>query len=285
LDFVSFTSGSAWREYRRQFDHQILERRRVERELNIGYPFELDGYCYSCQRATSFHVDYRYSYTVDSIVMPNWREQLSCHRCGLNNRMRAVIHGFEQLFRPDRRSRVLLAEQVTPLYQWLQPRYPNLTGCEYLGELVPLGKQSANNVRNEDFTNLTFQKCQFDFVLTFDVFEHIPSIGQALRECHRVLKPGGSLFFSVPFSFDNTQNVVRAICRPDGSIEHILPPEYHGDPLKSAGCLSFYHFGWELLADLEEAGFANPRVQHYWSRELGYLGADQNFLVADRLAS
>jgi SAM-dependent methyltransferase len=285
VNFVSFSSESAWHEYRDQFQHQILAQRRVESELNTGQPFALDGYCYPCQRASRFHVDYRYSYEIDSVLTPNWREQLVCDRCGLNNRMRAVIQGFEQLFRPNRRSRVLLAEQVTPLYAWLQARYPNLTGCEYLGELVPLGKRDAQKVRNEDFTQLTFDACQFDFVLTFDVFEHVPSFVQALRECHRVLKPGGSLFFSVPFSFDCTQNIVRAVCRPDGSIEHILPPQYHGDPLQKAGCLAFYHFGWQLLAQLEEAGFANPRVEHYWSRELAHLGAQQGFLVADRLDS
>jgi SAM-dependent methyltransferase len=285
LSFISFSAESAWREYNHQFAQQIFGQWRIEHELMTGAPFTLDGYCYPCHRATRFQVDYRYSYKIGTVLTPNWREQLLCDGCGLNNRMRAVIHGFEQLFRPGLHSRVLLAEQVTGLYQWLHVRYSDLTGCEYLGDLVALGQRDANNVRNEDLTRLTFDACEFDFVLAFDVFEHVPSFLEALRECYRVLKRGGHLFFSVPFRFDSAQNIVRAVRRPGGSIRHILPPEYHGDPLRREDCLAFYHFGWQLLNQLREAGFVNPCVQHYWSRKFGYLGAEQSFIVADRLPS
>ncbi|MEW6416597.1 MAG: hypothetical protein AB1480_00535 [Nitrospirota bacterium] len=37
-------------------------------------------------------------------------------------------------------------------------------------------------------------------------------------------------------------------------IEYLLPPEYHGDPLSSEGCLAFYHFGWEMFSQLKETG-------------------------------
>ena len=33
-------------------------------------------------------------------------------------------------------------------------------------------------------------------------------------------------------------------------------PEYHGDPI-SGGVLCFHHFGWALLDDVREAGFAD----------------------------
>ena len=51
------------------------------------------------------------------------------------------------------------------------------------------------------------------------------------------------------------KNIVRAVIR-DGEIHHLLPPEYHGDPLSAEGCLCFYDFGWELLEDLRAAGWA-----------------------------
>ena len=45
---------------------------------------------------------------------------------------------------------------------------------------------------------LPFQKASFDVVCAFDVLEHIPDDENAMNELARILKPGGSFFFSVP---------------------------------------------------------------------------------------
>lgn len=39
----------------------------------------------------------------------------------------------------------------------------------------------------------------FDVVIASNVFEHLPNTSEVLRECHRVLRPGGSLFATIPF--------------------------------------------------------------------------------------
>jgi hypothetical protein len=93
-------------------------------------------------------------------------------------------------------------------------------------------------------------------------------------ECFRCLRPGGILLFSAPFRLDRSHNLERARVRPDGTIEHLMPPEYHWNPLTSDnGTLSFRDFGWHVLEQMREAGFADPRALLYWSLELGYLGA------------
>ena len=51
-----------------------------------------------------------------------------------------------------------------------------------------------------------------------------------------------------------------------GTISHLLPPEYHADPL------CFYHFGWDLLDALRSLGFRDTLALIYWTGELGYLG-------------
>ena len=43
------------------------------------------------------------------------------------------------------------------------------------------------------------QDASFDSVLCTAVLEHLEEPEQALRECHRVLKPGGHAIYSVPF--------------------------------------------------------------------------------------
>lgn len=41
--------------------------------------------------------------------------------------------------------------------------------------------------------SLPFEDGSFDLILSYDVFEHVQNLPEVLRECHRVLKPGGRL--------------------------------------------------------------------------------------------
>jgi hypothetical protein len=64
-------------------------------------------------------------------------------------------------------------------------------------------------------------------------------------------------------------------------VEHLEPPEYHGDPVNpEAGVLCFQHFGWRLLDDLREAGFRTAGARLVWSYPHGILGANQVFFEA-----
>ena len=242
--------------------------------------FIYNGCCYICGEYVDFLVDFKYSYEIDGFLMPNWRERMVCPICRLNNRMRAVVHVFDLVCKPEKNSRLYITEQATALYELLGRRFPDICGSEYLEGSVSLGSCDLNGIRNEDLTRLTFDDRGFDYILSFDVFEHIPDYKNSLTECCRCLKSGGILFFSVPFLRSSEKNVVRAQIAPSGEIIHFLPPEYHGNPINPAGCLSFYHFGWEILDDLKSVGFKDPSVLVYWSKEFGYLGAEQMILMA-----
>jgi hypothetical protein len=65
-------------------------------------------------------------------------------------------------------------------------------------------------------------------------------------------------------------------------VKHLLPPEYHGDPLSSNGCLCFYHFGWEILDELNTIGFKDANALLYWSQDYGYLGEEQIIFTATK---
>lgn len=267
-------------EYQRRFD----EISSIEQQLIFSphSKFTVNGVCYVCKKPVGFRVDFQYAYKVNGVLTPNWRESLVCPRCGLNNRMRATIQIFQQECRPAVDSRIYISEQITPLFSLLTNNYLHVTGSEYMGDSVPYGENKKTGLRNEDLTKLSFKNEEFDYVLSFDVLEHVPDYRKALSECFRCLKPNAVFYFSVPFIKNEIKNLVRACINEKGEVNHILPPEYHGDPINPEGCLCFHQFGWELLDELKDIGFKNVNTLLYWSRELGYLGGEQVLFTATK---
>jgi SAM-dependent methyltransferase len=270
----------------RQAHEELARRRLVERDLvRNDSAFTVSGWCVVCQKQVDLYVDFISGYPVDGRLSPNWREKLRCPRCGLNNRMRAAVHIFEQEFLPSFSSSIYITEQITPLFRVLRQRYCRLLGSEYLNGRVPFGGNDRNGVRNENVTNLTFASEAFDFALSFDVFEHVPEYWKGFAECFRCLRPGGRFLFSVPFS-TKRDTVARARRVDEDKVVHLLPPEYHGDPLSQTGCLCFYNFGWDILNSLEQAGFRAGSAVIYWSREFCYLGhGEQLMFLAQKPSS
>lgn len=247
-------------------------------------PFEVPGYCYPCRRQVALQVDFAYAYPVDGRLQPNWRERLVCPHCRLNSRIRATLHLFERFVGARHRDPLYLTEQNTPLYRWMADRYPNLTGSEYLGSEFQPGQADARGWHHEDLTRLSFTDDGLAAILSFDVLEHVPDYPAAARECLRCLKPGGVFVFSVPFIVEAQETLVRARLGSDGRIEHLHPPEYHGDPVSDAGCLCYYHFGWELLDQLRDLGFVDVTALDYWSAAHGYLGGNTLLFLARKPA-
>ncbi len=260
-------------------DRTLLRQYYHETETNLASanePIVTHGFCFVCGGEMSFHSDLKYGFPQpDGSIVPNWRERVVCPECHLNNRMRAAIHLFHLLGAPTPESRIYLTEQTTTLFAWFQRNYAQVIGSEYLGDTVPPGGVDHTGLRNENLTALSFANECLDTILSFDVIEHIPNYRQAFQECLRCLKPGGTLFFTVPFDHRAANHTIRAKLDETGQIHHLLPPEYHGDPLNNDGCLCFYHFGWKLLDELRELGFRDVVAYGYWSEHFGYLGGEQ----------
>jgi SAM-dependent methyltransferase len=253
------------------------------RLLRPDDPFAVRGTCAVCRAPTEFQVGYGHCFVLpDGTRVPNWREHLLCPGCGLNNRMRAAFQFLQE--RLDRPGPLYLTEQVTPLFRAVATKFGQVVGSEFLRDGTQPGAVNAAGLRHEDLTALTFPDRAFVCIGCFEVLEHIPDHRPALRQLFRCLAPGGTLLVTVPFALDRVEHVERAKLRPDGSVEHLLPAEYHGDPLDGAGVLCFRHFGWNLLPELEAAGFRDAALHFFWSRELGYLGGTQ-FIVAARRPS
>ena len=246
--------------------------------------FTTPGFCCVCGQTTKFLTSFMYSTgpTPDGRPMPNWREHMQCPHCGLVNRMRAALNALHTYARPNTESRIYISERLTQTYSWLEKRYATLQGSEYFGPDQKPGSL-VDGIRHEDVMNLSFEDNSFDFVLSFDVLEHVPFPDKAFMEIYRVLDEKGVFIFSVPFSSDSKFDVIRALLQNDGSIEHHFPAEYHGNPVDpEGGALCFRYFGWQMLEELRQIGFAKVRALAFWSEIQGYLGKEQFLFLAEK---
>jgi hypothetical protein len=254
---------------RRSLEHQLEELLAPQASASLA------GFCHACARYRPFVYDHLHA----PEHRVNWRERLVCPSCKLNNRLRLSMHLFEDRVGP--RQSVYLTEALTPFADALRQRRNGVVMSEYLGEGLKPGQLNSSGVRHEDVTSLSFPSTHFDHVLSFDVLEHVPAYERALAEFHRVLCPGGTLLLSIPFVLSSPVTIHRARLTAQGEVQHLLPPEYHGDPVGNGkGILCYYHFGWDLLDTLRGLGFRHVAAELFWSLGYGYIGPEQLVISA-----
>jgi len=71
-------------------------------------------------------------------------------------------------------------------------------GIEYPATSVRYGFRPSVYANAE---HLPFYDASFNWILAFDVLEHIPHFQQTLRELARTLKPGGHALIQIPFAY------------------------------------------------------------------------------------
>ena len=215
------------------------------------------GHCVLCRAAVLFDI-------APAGADGSLRETLRCQRCGCIARQRATAAVLlEALAGREHEACVYLTEQASVLYVALHRRLRHLRGSEWapawwqrLRPSAWLWRQGVFAwVRHEDVTRLRLADASLDAVASLDVLEHVPDHVAALREFARVLRPGGRLVLSVPFVAESTGIETLARREADGTITHLQPPEYHGDPM-GGGVLCYHRFGRGLLDAMREAGFA-----------------------------
>ncbi|WP_206668067.1 class I SAM-dependent methyltransferase [Teichococcus oryzae] len=122
----------------------------------------------------------------------------------------------------------------------------DLNGAAGLGPmLAKLPGYRLASYPEEDMQALSFPADSFDAVLHSDTLEHVPDPVAGLRECRRVLRPGGVMAFTVPII------IGRMTRRRDG-----LPPSHHGDPSQSGDdFLVQTEYGADAWCQVMMAGF------------------------------
>ena len=162
-----------------------------------------------------------------------------------------------------------------PLVAYLRRHAGKLTLSEYFDD-VPAGQYKAG-VQCQDVQQLTYADGCFDVCTSTEVFEHVPRDLDGFRELHRVLRPGGVLLFTVPM--DGGERTVERARLVNGRLEHLLPPEYHGDRIRGSGAVLCYrNYGTDILDRLGEAGFGGSRLAR--GKDVTGWGFDRQVVVA-----
>ena len=94
------------------------------------------------------------------------------------------------------------------------------------------------------------------------MFEHVPDDTRGFENIYRVLKDNGKLVFTVPIDV-NANTIQRAILHDNGEIEHLEPPEYHGDPISRTGkILAYRNYGADIVEKLKLIGFRQASIEY-----------------------
>ena len=204
------------------------------------------GYCPICERRTLF---------VES--GPWLRDQYLCVRCRSIPRWRALIHTLDVDFPSWRELTIHEGSPGGPASRMLRREAPGYSASQYLLPEFPRGAV-VGNVTCQDLEALSFPDDSIDLFITQDVLEHVLRPESALKEIARVTRPGGAHVFTVPIH-RGRDTLVRAI--PAGSgIEHLCPPQYHGNPVDPNGSLVVREWGDD---------FVRIRGRMYWPSDPG----------------
>ncbi|WP_188131049.1 class I SAM-dependent methyltransferase [Paraburkholderia panacisoli] len=150
--------------------------------------------------------------------------------------------------------------ESSPSNQILSRYCENYSSSQFLPG-VALGTV-VDGVRCESIEDLTFEDESIDIFVTQDVLEHVFHPGRAVREIMRVLKPGGAHIFTAPKHKGMLKSVRRAHLREDGTVEYILKPEYHGNPVGDGRALVTFDYGYDFEDLLSEWSQRPVQVFH-----------------------
>jgi len=162
-----------------------------------------------------------------------------------------------------------MAHHITPHVSSLQlvEPSPNLIGALK----ARFADDETVSVINKDFNQIIFttQEKSFDCVILVNVLEHIEDDELALKECFRILRPGGKLFLFVPALpclYSNLDKIV-------GHFRRYTKAEFLGK-VKCAGfrveLASYFDFlgifPWFLLNTIGGATKFNPMLVDFYDK-------------------
>ena len=202
--------------------------------------FQRSGFCHVCQSERVF-----------SAANEWFRDFLICGICNSIPRERAVVKTIIDWY-PNYAE--LTIHESSPAQrgasEFLRNRCKGYSTSQYLPNCEFGTVDNKTGFRSENLESLTFSDSVFDLFVTQDVMEHIFNPIKAFKEVARVLKPGGAHIFSVPLVNKSLPTERWASIQHDGTIDFLMPAEYHGNPVDNKGSLVTMHYGYDLAGTI-----------------------------------
>ena len=220
-------------------------------EKAAGVFLQREGWCPICEKKVTF-----------SSKQAWLRDHYLCSGCGSIPRERAIMHVIQTRYPNWRELRV---HESSPGHRGasvkLREQCRHYTATQY-DPALGFGRTHPNlGYRSEDLEKQTFDNEKFHLVVTQDVMEHIFDAEAAFREIHRTLKPGGAHIFTTPLVNKNKPSQRHAERKPNGTVVHLFPAEFHGNPISSEGSLVTWHWGFDIT----------ERIDNTYSSEVGLI--------------
>lgn len=180
------------------------------------------------------------------------RDFFFCTSCGSIPRERALMRVIESFYPAWRE---LTVHESSPGGRGASARLaeycPGYLPSQYFPDVAP--GEMKDGMRCENFEALSFADASIDLHVSQDVIEHVFDPARAFSEIARTLRPGGAHVFTVPIVNREKPSSRRARLNPDGSIEHLQPPSYHGNPISDEGVLVTMDWGFDICQHIFDA--------------------------------
>ena len=202
------------------------------------------------------------------------REEPSCSHCFSTVRMRGIIHALS----------ITLFDSSMTIQEF--PKRNDIVGkgmSDWDGYAIPLSRKLSytNSYYHKkpkfDITNIEKEdEGSLDFLISSDVFEHVvPPVSIAFVNARKIIKPGGALILSVPFSLEaetkehfhdlydfkivGQKNDRKLINKGrDGLVKEYTDLIFHGGDGATLEMRMFSEIG--LLKELKQAGFTDIKI-------------------------
>jgi SAM-dependent methyltransferase len=231
------------------------------------------GWCPICEKNVTFS------------AKNEWlRDHYLCSGCGSIPRERAIMHVIQQRY-PNWRA--LKIHESSPGHRGtsvkLRTQCSGYVASQYDPALGFGNTHPKKAYRSEDLEKQTFLDQSFEIVVTQDVMEHIFDAESAFREIHRTLKPGGAHIFTTPLVNKGNPTQQWAKRLENGTIVHLYPPEYHGNPMSSEGSLVTWHWGFDIKEIVASASGCDSEIVQCQDSTMGIEGEYIEVVIQKRI--
>jgi SAM-dependent methyltransferase len=233
------------------------------------------GFCPICRQQTRF------------VAKQSWfRDHLICQTCpnGSIPRERALMKVLEDLA-PGWRHAAVHESSPTPrgVSLVLARECAGYLPTQFFPGVEPGRYHGA--VQCQNLENQTFDDGRFDVVITQDVMEHVFHPDRAFQEIARTLKPDGIHILTTPIYKDRTETRICARLLTDGRIEHLEPPEYHGNPVDQCGSLVTIKYGYDVADLIDQWADMDVEIRRFRDKTHGIVAEFTEVIVCRRRAA